>query len=69
MISTVELSDLLADLYAAPLQPEKWQTFLDRLCALTNVASGYMMAIHPEEGNMTLAGGGLDFNPLSVRTL
>jgi DNA-binding CsgD family transcriptional regulator/PAS domain-containing protein len=67
MISTVELSDLLADLYAAPLQPEKWQTFLDRLCALTNVASSYMMAIHPEEGNVTLAGAGLDFNPETLR--
>jgi DNA-binding CsgD family transcriptional regulator/PAS domain-containing protein len=67
VISTVELSDLLADLYAAPLQQEKWQAFLDRLCALTNVASSYMVAIHPEQGNVTLAGGGLDFNPETLR--
>ncbi|MGD0443112.1 MAG: helix-turn-helix transcriptional regulator [Edaphobacter sp.] len=62
MISTVELSDLLADLYAAPLEPEKWQAFFDRLCRLTNIASGFMISVRPE-GNAILAGGGLNFDP------
>jgi hypothetical protein len=63
MTSIKELSSLLATLYAAPLEPERWQIFLDRLCVLTNTASSYMMAVHPEQGNVTVAGGGLDFNP------
>jgi DNA-binding CsgD family transcriptional regulator/PAS domain-containing protein len=62
MISTVELSDLLADLYAAPLEPEKWQAFFDRLCRLTSIASGFMISVRPE-GNVILAGGGLNFDP------
>jgi DNA-binding CsgD family transcriptional regulator len=66
MISTVELSELLVDLYATPLQPEKWQIFFDRLCMLTNIASGIMVSVRPE-GNMILAGGGLNFDPEIVR--
>ena len=61
MISTVELSDLLADLYAAPLQPERWQAFFDRLCALTNVASGFMVTVPSGKGNLVLAGGGSNY--------
>ena len=67
MISTEELSELLATLYSAPLEPQKWQSFLDRLCCLTNTASSYMLGVHPEYGNVTLAGGGLDFNPETMR--
>jgi DNA-binding CsgD family transcriptional regulator/PAS domain-containing protein len=63
MTSTEELSELLAILYAAPLEPEKWQVFLDRLSALIEISSGYMVSICPEEGNVLLAGGGLNFNP------
>ena len=63
MASIKELSSLLASLYAAPLESEMWQVFLDRLCALTNTASAYMVAVDPEKGNVTLAGGGLAFNP------
>lgn len=66
MISAVELSTLLATLYAAPLQPDKWQVFFDRLCALTNVSSGYMMSVRPQLGSSILAGGGLNFNPESL---
>jgi hypothetical protein len=69
MASIQELSALLAALYAAPLEPEMWQVFLDRLCALTNTASSYMITINPEQGNMTLAGGGLNFNPETLRLL
>jgi hypothetical protein len=57
MISTVELSELFAALYAAPLDPEKWQVFLDRLSALIEISCGYMVSICPEEGNVLLAGG------------
>ena len=67
MISTNDLSELLANLYTAPLEPQKWQSFLDRLCALTQTASGYMLAIDPEQGNVTLAGGGLNFAPETLR--
>jgi hypothetical protein len=63
MTSTKELSTLLATLYAAPLEPEKWQVFLDHLCALTNISSGYLVGSHPTEGNLVLAGGGLNFDP------
>lgn len=62
MLSAVELSGLLLDLYAAPLQPERWQMFFDRLCALTDIASGFMVSVRPE-GNLILAGGGLNFDP------
>jgi DNA-binding CsgD family transcriptional regulator len=66
MISTVELSELLVDLYATPLQPKRWQMFFDRLCMLTNIASGIMVSIRPES-NLILAGGGLNFDPEIVR--
>jgi DNA-binding CsgD family transcriptional regulator len=67
MISTSELSELVATLYAAPLQPEKWQAFFDSLCALTNVASGFMVSVEPGEGNQVLAGGGINFDPAVFR--
>jgi DNA-binding CsgD family transcriptional regulator len=63
MTPTKELSALLATLYAAPLEPEKWQAFFDHLCALTSISSGYLIASHPDEGNLCLAGGGLNFDP------
>jgi DNA-binding CsgD family transcriptional regulator len=67
MTSAQELSLLLASLYAAPLEPEKWQVFLNHVCALTNTSSGYMVSILPDVGNATLAGGGLNFDPESLR--
>ena len=63
MISTEELSELLVTLYSAPLEPQKWQSFLDRLCCLTNIASGYLVGSSSTEGNSILAGGGLNFDP------
>jgi len=62
MISTKELSALLATLYAAPLEPENWQVFFDHLCTLTDTSSGYMVSVRPEAGNVLLAGGGLNFD-------
>jgi DNA-binding CsgD family transcriptional regulator len=63
MIANAELSDLLTDLYAAPLEPRKWQSFLDRVCSLTNNQNGYLGGSYTEEGNFILAGGGLNFDP------
>jgi DNA-binding CsgD family transcriptional regulator len=63
VISTKELSALLATLYAAPLEPGNWQVFLDQLCSLTDISSGYLVGSHPSQGNLVLAGGGLNFDP------
>jgi hypothetical protein len=43
MISPDELSELLATLYAALLQPEKWQVFVDQLSRLTKISWGYLI--------------------------
>jgi DNA-binding CsgD family transcriptional regulator len=67
MISTEELSELLATLYAAPLQPEKWQAFFDHLSRLTNISSGYLITTHGSESQEVLAGGGFSFNPEALR--
>jgi DNA-binding CsgD family transcriptional regulator len=68
MTSNDELSSLLRALYAAPLEPRMWQVFFDRLCALTNIASGYMLSYRPLEGSiLVLAGGGLNFDPETSR--
>jgi DNA-binding CsgD family transcriptional regulator/PAS domain-containing protein len=62
MILVRELSSLLETLYAAPLEPEQWQVFLERLCAFTNTASGCMVAVGADE-NAILAGAGFNFDP------
>jgi DNA-binding CsgD family transcriptional regulator len=62
MISTEDLSQLLAILYAAPLQPEKWQTFFDHLSRLTNISSGYFLSGSQSQGYEVLAGGGFAWN-------
>lgn len=66
MLSTVEMSELLLDLYAAPLQPERWQMFLERLCVLMQSKMGVFVT-SDSRGNYTLAGGGLDYDPEPVR--
>ncbi|QHN03789.1 helix-turn-helix transcriptional regulator [Granulicella sp. WH15] len=58
MTSATELSSLLADLYGAQLEPERWNRFLDRLCHLTSSSCGYVMGAYQEKGNVILAGGG-----------
>jgi DNA-binding CsgD family transcriptional regulator len=63
MISTGELSELLTTLYAAPLEPDKWQIFFDRLCVLANISCGYLVTSYPNEGNLVLAGGGWNSDP------
>ena len=62
MISAEELSGLLASLYAAPLQPEEWQAFMDRLCGLTEISCGYLIG-HSDSLGVLLAGGGMNFEP------
>ena len=67
MASTKELSELLATLYAAPLEPAMWQVFFDRMSALTKVSCGYLMTSNRDEGPRVLAGGGFSFNPEALR--
>lgn len=67
MISTEELSELLAILYAAPLQSDKWQIFFDHLSRLTKVSSGYLITGDEDQGYKALAGGGLAFNSETVQ--
>ena len=61
MISTVELSQLLLDLYSAPLQIDGWQSFFNRLCSLTQLTVGYLHCCRPGGLNFVLAGGGANF--------
>jgi DNA-binding CsgD family transcriptional regulator len=63
MVSTNGLSSLLATLYAAPLEPEMWQRFLEQVCDAAKISCGYIVASHATEGNTLLAGGGLNFDP------
>jgi DNA-binding CsgD family transcriptional regulator len=67
MISTEDLSELLATLYAAPLEPQKWQVFFDRLSRMTKISSGYFISGSLHQGYEVLAGGGLAFNPETAR--
>jgi DNA-binding CsgD family transcriptional regulator len=67
IISTVELSELLATLYAAPLQPDKWQVFFDHLSRLTKISCGYLITGSESQGEEILAGGGFSFNPEVLR--
>jgi DNA-binding CsgD family transcriptional regulator len=59
--STAELSELLLDLYAAPLQTNGWQIFFDQLCSLTQLSVGYLHCCRPGGRNFVLAGGGANF--------
>jgi DNA-binding CsgD family transcriptional regulator len=63
MISTQELSQLLATLYAAPLEPEKWQVFFDQLSRLTKNSTGCLMTFGENTSPAILAGGGFAWNP------
>jgi DNA-binding CsgD family transcriptional regulator len=67
MNSTEELSTLLAALYAAPLEPQKWQVFFDHLSQLTNISCGYLIKGSESQGQEILAGGGFSFNPEVLR--
>jgi DNA-binding CsgD family transcriptional regulator/PAS domain-containing protein len=64
MISTEDLSELLAALYAAPLQPGNWQVFFDRLSGLMKISVGSFFVPTDDGRTYTLlAGGGFAFDP------
>jgi DNA-binding CsgD family transcriptional regulator len=63
MISVEELSQLIAVLYAAPLEPEKWQVFFDQLSCHLRVSTGILIPISNGYEPAVVAGGGLAFNP------
>lgn len=66
MISNAELSELLATLYSAPLEPDNWQLFLQRLCVLTECSMGVLLT-NSSQGNQALAGGGINLDPEPIR--
>lgn len=59
MISTKAYSDLLATLYAAPLDEPQWQIFLTQLCEITGSRIGFFLRNDSTLGNRTLASGGM----------
>jgi DNA-binding CsgD family transcriptional regulator/PAS domain-containing protein len=63
MISTQEISELLATLYAAPLEPEKWQVLFDHLSRLTKISTGILMTCGEDSSPSILAAGGFAWNP------
>jgi DNA-binding CsgD family transcriptional regulator len=66
MTSTEELSLLLSSLYAAPLEPEMWQVFFDRLCSRIECRTGVF--IESRSGvHQVLASGGVDLDPEPLR--
>lgn len=68
MISPKSLSDMLAALYAAPLQPENWQVFLDKLCADLEAVHGALISSNLNCASaQILAVGGIAFTPETQR--
>jgi DNA-binding CsgD family transcriptional regulator/PAS domain-containing protein len=59
MISTAAYSELLATLYAAPLDESQWQIFLTQLCEITGSRIGFFLRNDSTLGNRTLASGGI----------
>ena len=59
MISTKAYSELLATLYAAPLDEPQWQVFLTQLCEVTGSRIGFFLRNDSTLGNRTLASGGI----------
>jgi len=63
MISTKAYSELLATLYAAPLDEAQWQIFLTQLCEITGSRIGFFLRNDSTLGNRTLASGGMPVPP------
>jgi DNA-binding CsgD family transcriptional regulator/PAS domain-containing protein len=59
MISTKAYSELLATLYASPLDEAQWQIFLTQLCEITGSRIGFFLRNDSTLGNRTLASGGM----------
>lgn len=58
MISIETFSNLLQILYAAPLQPEKWEEFLTRICEVTHSKGGFFLCADSHLGLSVRAQGG-----------
>jgi DNA-binding CsgD family transcriptional regulator/PAS domain-containing protein len=63
VISTRLYSELLATLYAAPLDEAQWQVFLTQLCEITGSRIGFFLRNDSTLGNRTLASGGMPVPP------
>jgi DNA-binding CsgD family transcriptional regulator/PAS domain-containing protein len=68
MISTQAFSELLATLYAAPLDEPQWQIFLTQLCEITGSRIGFFLRNDSTLGNRTLASGGAPVPPQVEQT-
>jgi DNA-binding CsgD family transcriptional regulator len=67
MISLEDFSQLLKVLYATPLQPEKWNTFLDLLTEQTGSAGAYLLVADRRQGLSIRMQGGLTLDEEVVR--
>lgn len=63
MLTVDDFPALLGPLYAAPLEPEKWQVFFDALSGAVRVSFGALMAMGTDGGPTPLACGGFAFDP------
>jgi DNA-binding CsgD family transcriptional regulator len=63
MISVESFSELLAVLYSAPLQPERWERFLDLLCEYTRSRSSFLICADSRAGLSVREQGGVKHDP------
>jgi DNA-binding CsgD family transcriptional regulator len=63
-LSSSDLSSLLTELYAMPLDPERWLPFLDRLCDATGSRVGARISVR-ENLPQIVGGTGEAFDPLT----
>jgi DNA-binding CsgD family transcriptional regulator len=66
MISIEAFSELLAVLYSAPLQPERWELFLDLLCEHTQSRSSFLICADSRQSLSVQAQGGVHQSPAAV---
>ena len=66
MISVESFSELLAVLYSAPLQPERWERFLNLLCDHTMSRSSFLLCADSRAGLSIRSQGGLPFPETSL---
>lgn len=66
MISVESFSELLAVLYSAPLQPERWERFLDLLCEHTQSRSSFLICADSRAGLSVRAEGGVPHDPAAI---
>jgi DNA-binding CsgD family transcriptional regulator len=66
MISLEAFSELLAVLYSAPLQPERWDHFLDLLCEHTQSRSSFLLCADSRQSLSVRAQGGVHHSPDSI---